>query len=80
MPKPPKKFKFKGKPKPPFLKKLGRIVAFEIRLSNGTIHRINAPNQNVGFKPNDILDIPDDILSMACMKPHPYFEEHPGNP
>lgn len=78
MPKPPKKFKFKGKPKPPWLKKLGKIMKIKVPMSNGTIHEINAPNPNAGFKPNDDVDIPDDLLALACMRRHPHFEEHPG--
>jgi len=75
----PKKFKYKGIPKPNYVKTMGKFMQFKVQKKDGTWHEFNSSNPN-GFQPNEDFDIPDDEVAIKNMRAHPHFSEHPGGP
>lgn len=72
----PKKFKFKGLPTAsyPYVKKMGKILKIRVKTKTGIIELL-PKNPALGFKPNEIIDFPDDERSNRHHKKHPHFSE-----
>ena len=71
-------FKFKGVPKPSYIKTMGPILGFRFKKKDGTVEEIRAPDQTKGYLINDVIDIPDDERVKRTMKGNPHFEEVVG--